>query len=488
MLERDAQRLRSVQVGMLMRAYRESFPTSDGSRGLTQDELLRRMASVDSDYAQRYSHTTVSRWESGVTRPSRERLDVFGKALNLSASEIDGLMALAGFSPNADPGEDEPNTDEAPEFADTHGPDSNDAQALETVESVYQEDQRPSPTMAHFAGHGLVAILAPAAAIIGGAYLLAFVGWNQEWMPIPYIGVALAVRLAAGYRKLGRPHDICEFMSVSLFFLLSTPLLQSAVLHMDHYGFYAIGNFAGTPTPFMLALLVNLFLSSMAGGLFSLLWTTQYSKPSASTYPMRRALFVVIPPMGMVLVTLIVITNIEILFQLGFVISVLTAVCMTLLVLRDPLVTPNDRDRRFLLWVVSIIGIVMTVAGGAAVMTVYIVPNQPSMLPNHNLLFYWMVDYQRLGYPSSEAMYRLMNGYLWHGTATLVYLVFVVGGTLLGAIYRWYSDHPSSPDLPESDADYGETSGSRPRNLGMRFFAHLGVGRALATGQRPEAE
>lgn len=311
MLERDAQRLRSVQVGMLMRAYRESFPTSDGGRGLTQDELLRRMASVDSDYAQRYSHTTVSRWESGVTRPSRERLDVFGKALNLSASEIDGLLALAGFSPNADPEADESNAEAASDFENTDSSDSNDARVLETVESVRQQEDQPSfPGMAHFAGHGLVAILAPGVAIIGGAYLLSFVGWNQEWMPIPYVGVVMGLRLAAGYLKLGRPHDICEFMSVSLFFLLSTPLLQSAVLHMDHYGFYAIGNFAGTPTPFMLSLLVNLVLSSMAGGLFSFLWSTQYSRPSASTYPLRRALIVVIPPMALVLATLVVITNI----------------------------------------------------------------------------------------------------------------------------------------------------------------------------------
>ena len=75
MLERDTQRTRALQVGMLMRAYRESFPLPAGGRGLTQDELLRRMATVDGDYAQRYSHTTVSRWESGATRPSKERLE-----------------------------------------------------------------------------------------------------------------------------------------------------------------------------------------------------------------------------------------------------------------------------------------------------------------------------------------------------------------------------------------------------------------------------
>ena len=89
---------RAVQVGFLMRAYRESFLQEDGLRGLTQEELLRRMALVDPDYAERYSHATVSRWESGRTRPNERRLEAFGKTLDLSESEVAGLMSLAGFT------------------------------------------------------------------------------------------------------------------------------------------------------------------------------------------------------------------------------------------------------------------------------------------------------------------------------------------------------------------------------------------------------
>ena len=73
MLERDVQRSRAAQVGILMRSYRESFSRGDGQRGLTQEALLERMAFVDQDYAERYSHATVSRWESGCTRPSLQR-------------------------------------------------------------------------------------------------------------------------------------------------------------------------------------------------------------------------------------------------------------------------------------------------------------------------------------------------------------------------------------------------------------------------------
>ena len=96
-LEREDRRLRAAQVGMLMRAYRESFTQPDGRKGLTQEELLGRMADVDGQYGERYSHSTVSRWESGATRPTQQRLVAFGKALELSSVEVEGLITLAGL-------------------------------------------------------------------------------------------------------------------------------------------------------------------------------------------------------------------------------------------------------------------------------------------------------------------------------------------------------------------------------------------------------
>ena len=91
---------RAGQVGLLMKAYRESFPREDGRRGITQTELLRRMGYVEPEYARRTSHGAVSRWESGVTPLTAERIQTFGKALNLSDQEIDGLILLAGMDPS----------------------------------------------------------------------------------------------------------------------------------------------------------------------------------------------------------------------------------------------------------------------------------------------------------------------------------------------------------------------------------------------------
>ena len=95
----DRSKTRGAQVGFLMKAYRESFRREGGRRGISQKELLSRMASVVPGYARISSHGTVSRWESGDTAATAERLEVFGEALDLPAEEIQGLILLAGLDP-----------------------------------------------------------------------------------------------------------------------------------------------------------------------------------------------------------------------------------------------------------------------------------------------------------------------------------------------------------------------------------------------------
>ena len=91
---------KSVQVGFLMKAYRESAPGKDGRKGVSQGELLSMMASVDPEHHRASSHSIVSRWESGETVPTVERLETFGAALGLPKEEIEGLILLAGLSPD----------------------------------------------------------------------------------------------------------------------------------------------------------------------------------------------------------------------------------------------------------------------------------------------------------------------------------------------------------------------------------------------------
>lgn len=85
-------------------------------------------------------------------------------------------------------------------------------------------------------------------------------------------------------------------------------------------------------------------------------------------------------------------------------------------------------------------------------LAVYLTPNVPSMLPDHNLFLSWAVDYDRLGLSPEEALARLNVGYLWHATSLFVYMIFVVGGNLVAAAYRWGNDAPHTPagDEPET--------------------------------------
>ena len=96
---RNTEKAPHAQVGMLMRAYRELFPREDGTQGITQRELLQRMAAVDGNYDKTSSHGAVSRWESGDTMPTVQRLVVFGRALSLTSAEVQGLILLAGLDP-----------------------------------------------------------------------------------------------------------------------------------------------------------------------------------------------------------------------------------------------------------------------------------------------------------------------------------------------------------------------------------------------------
>ena len=94
--ESDYRKVRARQVGRLMLSYRlERKGRGRGGR-LSQNGLLHLMGSVKGGY-EGYSHSTVGRWESGEILPTKERLEVFGAALDLARVEIDGLIALAGL-------------------------------------------------------------------------------------------------------------------------------------------------------------------------------------------------------------------------------------------------------------------------------------------------------------------------------------------------------------------------------------------------------
>ena len=209
---------------------------------------------------------------------------------------------------------------------------------------------------------------------------------------------------------------------------------------VDHYNFHTIGNLAGTQMPYMLAILVNLVIASAAGLMFHLLWRWQYSGGRGESGAFRRAASVALPPVISVYAVVVVITNISVSIQLAVLMPVLAAVFTALLVLRDPAFNPSERDRQFLLWTTSVLAVISATLGIATMMAIYVSPDLPRVLPDHNLLRSWEIDFAGLGLSRDEALDGLNLGYMWHAIWVFAFMFFVVGGRLIVSIYRIDAD------------------------------------------------
>ena len=401
---------------------------------MTQEALLERMGSVDSDYAERFSHATVSRWESGNTRPTLQRLRVFGEALNLSPTEIAGLVLLAGLATDFQTALGHVTGSRAGAAGLGAMPDRGPASRVGN-ETRTKPTRKTRSMLEDGVRFGILRVFPLGLCIVGG-YALSLFGWNSGWMPTAYIAFTIGIVLAQGFLLSDRETGLREFFWVSLFFLLTTPLLQFSRIHTDHYGFYMIGSLAGTNMPYMLALLLNLLIASTAGLVFQLLWRHQYSGASDGASALRRAAFVVLPPVVFAYAAVVVITNISVAVHLTVLLPVLGVAFVALLVLRDPAFNPNERDRLFLLSTTTVFAMISAVLGIGAILAIYLSPHLPSVLPDHNLLWSWEIDFAGLGFSREEALDRMNVGYVWHATCVFGYMFFLVFGRLMVSLYR----------------------------------------------------
>ena len=468
--ERDVQRSRAAQAGFAMRAYRESFTSEDGRRGLTQEELLRRMAAISDEYAERFSHATVSRWESGATRPTVHRLRTFGSALHLSDTEIAGLIMLAGLAPDFETAGAEAGlsiTSAEPADVLASRPGLGEGASLE---GGAHTQERASSLLRIVFQILAFRFLLFALFVTGAGYALSALGWDGDWMPVAYIFVTTALVMVQGLAFSDPEAGLRDFFWVSLFFVLAVPSLQFAPLQMDHYGFYARGDFVGTHVPFMLSLLLSLAVAALCSLMFQLLWRWQASRYRSNDNPLIGPTWAVLPPIGVAYLVVLVLSNASVWIQSAVVMSVLASLFTGLLVLRDPAVNPSPSQRRFLLQATFTLAVVAPTLGIAVVMAVYMSPYLPNVLPDHNLLGYWEINFDELGYTREEALERLNLGYLWHATYLFVYMTFVVGGSFIKAVYRLAGGADAGPDAVHSDAFPSEAPTNGDRSRGVRWM------------------
>ena len=244
-LDSKARRLRAKQVGMLMQAYRRAYSENGEAKRLSQEGLLNLMGEADSRYLDSYDRSTVARWESGDIRPNRERLDAFGRALDLSPIEIDGLISLAGLKPD-----DAGPADEARSLADPANADV--AVLVDTIEHPGPEEVATvaggddSPSYArHVMRYAFSRFLLPGSCVALAGYFLASLGWNSSFILAIYVGVAMSLLAAQGFLRLRSSDDLGDLLFVTVFCQLSIPLLHAPLTRMDAYGLYSLGGFRG---------------------------------------------------------------------------------------------------------------------------------------------------------------------------------------------------------------------------------------------------
>ena len=177
-----------------MQCYRlEREGRGRGGR-LSQSSLLTLMGKFKDEYAN-YSHSTVGRWESGETLPTRERLEIFGAALDLPRAEIDGLIALPGLG------------EEHLAFVETAATRAGNAEAASPALSAMADGKAGYMSEGRsYTGEVVRFVLAkfllPGLTIAGAGCLLALVGWNADWMLSAYIIVVICAVLSHYFLRL----------------------------------------------------------------------------------------------------------------------------------------------------------------------------------------------------------------------------------------------------------------------------------------------
>ena len=434
MLDAESRRLRAKQVGMLMQAYRRAYSENGEAKRLSQEGLLNLMGEADSRYLDRYDRSTVARWESGDIRPNRERLEVFGRALDLTHIEIDGLISLASLEPD-----DAGPADEARSLVDSANADA--AVLVDTGEhpgpeefaTVAGGDDSP-PYARHLMRYAFSRFLLPGSCVALAGYFLASLGWNSSFVLAIYVGVAMSLLAAQGFLRLRSSDDLGDLLFVTVFCQLSIPLLHAPLTRMDAYGLYSLGDFGGTSIPFTLSLITNLLVATVAGLMFNFLRRWQYS-PAGGKSVYSRAAWIVLPPIAFVYAFLLAFSNVGFwIVGLGL-FTLLAGVFTTLVILRDKDVSIGEWDRKFLLCTAMAVTIVLSAIGLFAILATYL---QPSLyaVSEQGLFYSWDVDYDALGYPPEEYFERSRLAVVWASLTTLAYMVIVIGGKLIVTIYR----------------------------------------------------
>ena len=435
-----------------MKSYLRAFREGEGRPGISQEKLLRRMAAVGDEYSERFSHATVSRWEAGTTRPTVDRLKTFGEALHLSDTEVAGLILLGGLAPDfkaaalevgLEISDSHENALDAPPHIPGEGRDQH---------SIARPQATPASTYRSMLRFVAIRLLLTGTAVMLLGMFLSWVGWNENWMPEAYILLTTGFVLFQGLIWSDKGAGLRDFFWVSVFFVVAVPALQFAPLGMDHFGFYALWRTEAEHLCFTLAMLLSLMIASISALMFQVLWTTIGRRHISEGNLLVGALWATLPHATFAYGVILVFSNASIWIQSLIVMPVVAIVFTGLLLIRNTSVGPTLTQRRFLLHAVFSVALVGAIVGILIIVAVFLLPDVPRVMPDHNLLTTWEIDFQGMGYTQDEALERLNVGYMWHAMYLYLYMVFVMCGHLLVALYKMVGNDSTGPDAVHAEA------------------------------------
>lgn len=398
------------------------------------------MAEEDEAYREKYDHSTVSRWERGITLPTHQHLLAFGSALKLHQSEVDGLIRLAALDEETGsaPTVIRSTMEEGGTFSVSSASESNTSSSKQACAEFRPFDRRGALRSV------ASPLLVPGSCIAVAGYILAAYGWNDPLALGLYIALSIGMVTGQSFLRMRRSHGLHELFFITVFFQLSVPLLHGPLTYMDTYGLYAVGNFGGTVIPFMLCLAINLIVALVSALMFDSLWTWRYSRRMRDSSALHRAAWIVLPPTGFVYAFLLAFAYIG-LWILGLCVLIITAgVFLTLIVLRDEADGIDAWERKFLLVVSAGMTIILGALGVFAALVTFL---EPSLISSSGdtLLNSWENDLDTLGYSADELMERYRHAILLSWMVALAYMIIVVGGKLIVTVYRLDGGNSSRP-------------------------------------------
>lgn len=393
-------------VGKLIRSYRED--STHGGGMLSQDALLYLMSvhkEINRDeYVHKYDSDDLASWEEGNSPIPNQFVEDFCTALAIGQAEGNSLKGLT-----------------------------------ETGMVLEDEATDRNPVIA-FLKNSMRKLVPPGGYTSLGGLSLSALGFDGAQSLITYVVGLLALVTGLGvwrWRKSGKPDEVVEdLFFVSIFVLLNTGLLGSAITRMDPYGFFTFTALDFGPFLFMLVILLNLALSLAAWSIFVFLRDWLYITHLERTNPFLRAIGTTLPPSLLVYVVTFVLTNPGGWIYNAVLIGIVFGAFFVIMAFRDPEIKLTEWELKWAPIVAIEVIVILCTFGVAGLIATYLEPSLIVATAQHNLLWSWDTGFETLGYPESEFLERFRVAIMWISLSAIIYLSTVLGSYLVVTIRR----------------------------------------------------